>query len=66
MRTANPDMVRAVFAEDARFAMIDGREGPPRSHCGINSIEMLHDGDDWKVTQISDTRRQSDCPDPLG
>jgi hypothetical protein len=36
------------------------------SHCGINSIEMLHDGTGWKVTQISDTRRQSDCPDPLG
>jgi hypothetical protein len=35
------------------------------SHCGINSIEMLHDGTGWKVTQISDTRRQSDCPDPL-
>lgn len=116
MRTANPDMVRAVFADDARFAMIDRREGPPRvrvqsvdgwidaiassggswneqiydvrvtvdgdmasvwapytfylnggiSHCGINSIELLHDGSGWKVTQISDTRRQADCPDPLG
>lgn len=36
------------------------------SHCGINSIEMLHDGAGWKVTQISDTRRRTDCPDPLG
>ncbi len=116
MRTADSDLVRAVFAADARFAMIDTRESPPRvrvqsvegwigaignsggswdeqiydvevtvdgsmasvwapytfyrdgaiSHCGINSIELLHDGSGWKVTQISDTRRQSDCPDPLG
>jgi hypothetical protein len=36
------------------------------SHCGINSIEMLHDGGGWKVTQISDTRYRADCPDPLG
>lgn len=36
------------------------------SHCGINSIEMLHDAEGWKVTQISDTRRSEGCPDPLG
>ncbi|MBT8487356.1 MAG: nuclear transport factor 2 family protein [Gemmatimonadetes bacterium] len=116
MRTANPELVRAVFADDARFALVDTRDGAARvtvqgvdgwigaignsggswdeqiydvevivdgamasvwapytfyrdgaiSHCGINSIEMLHDGDGWKVTQISDTRRQSDCPNPLG
>lgn len=36
------------------------------SHCGINSIELLHDAEGWKVTQISDTRRGEDCPDPLG
>ena len=116
MRTANSDMVRAVFAADARFAMLDGRNGPAVvraqsvegwitsigssggswneriydldvrvdgtmasiwapytfyldgeiSHCGINSIELLHDAEGWKVTQISDTRRQEGCPDPLG
>lgn len=116
MRTANADMVREVFASEARFAMLDARSAPVTvraqsvegwlsaiadsngrwdeqvydvsalvdgsmasvwapytfyldgeiSHCGINSIEMLHDGTGWKVTQISDTRRQSDCPDPLG
>lgn len=116
MRTADPDLVRAVFAPDARFAMIDTRGNAAGvrvqavdgwigaigdsggswdeqiydvevavdgsmasvwapytfyrdgsiSHCGINSIEMLHDGSGWKVTQISDTRRQGDCPDPLG
>ena len=116
MRTADPGLVRAVFADDARFAMIDTRDGPAKvrvqsvegwigaignsagawdeqiydvevvvdgamasvwapytfylngsiSHCGINSIEMLHDGNGWRITQISDTRRQADCPDPLG
>lgn len=116
MRTSNAALVREVFASDARFAMLDSRDGPAAvrsqsvegwlsaiddsngrwdeqvydmearvdgsmasvwapytfymdgeiSHCGINSIEMLHDADGWKVTQISDTRRREDCPDPLG
>lgn len=116
MRTANAAMVREVFATDARFAILDAREGPASirsqsvdgwltgidgsggswdeqvyevrarvdgpmasvwapytfylngeiSHCGINSIELLYDAEGWKVTQISDTRRQEGCPDPLG
>jgi hypothetical protein len=116
MRRADPEMVRAVFAADARFAMVDAEESPATvsvqsvqgwldamgesegawdeqiydvqvavdgnmasvwapytfyldgaiSHCGVDSIEMLHDGAGWRVTQISDTRRQTDCPDPLG
>jgi len=116
MRTADAAMVRALFAADARFAMVSAREAPARvavqsvngwlaaiessggswdeqvydveakvdgnmasvwapytfyldgtiSHCGINSIELLHDGAGWKVTQISDTRRQESCPDPHG
>ena len=116
MRSSNSAMVRAVFAEAARFAVLDERNGPVAirsqsvegwlsaigssngswdervydmdarvdgpmasvwapytfyldgaiSHCGINSIELLHDADGWKVTQISDTRHTSECPDPLG
>ena len=116
MRTANPDLVRAVFAADARFAVLDTRNGPATvraqsvdgwigaiggsegkwdeqiydveikvdgamasawtpytfyldgeiSHCGINSIELLRDADGWKVTQLSDTRRRENCPDPHG
>lgn len=116
MRTADSEMVREVFAADARFTVLDSRNGPPTvraqsvdgwidaigssggswneqvydldarvdgpmasiwapytfyldgeiSHCGINSIELLHDAEGWKVTQISDTRREEDCPDPLG
>ena len=116
MHTANSDMVRAVFAADARFAVItttngsaaiaaqsvdgwidaiggsEGRwdeqvyeldirvdgdmasawvpytfylDGAVR-HCGINSIELLRDADGWKVTQLSDTRRTENCPDPHG
>lgn len=30
MRTANPGMVREVFAPDARFAVLDRRNGPAR------------------------------------
>lgn len=116
MRTADPDMVRSVFADDARFAVLADADGRSAirgqavdswieaigdsggrwdeqvydldvrvdgtmasvwapytfyldgsiSHCGINSIELLHDGEGWKVTQISDTRRREGCPDPLG
>ena len=116
MRTANSQMVRDVFASEARFAVIDSRNGPASirgqavdgwlgsiggsegkwdeqvydvevqvdgdmasvwapytfyrdgeiSHCGINSIELLRDADGWKVTQLSDTRKRADCPDPLG
>ena len=34
-------------------------------HCGVNTIELVKVGDDWKVTQISDSRRRENCPDPL-
>ena len=113
---ANPEMVRAVFAPEARFAVISTSNGPaviaaqtvdgwfeaiggsggrwdeqvydldidvdgdmasawvPYTfyfdgavrHCGINSIELLRDADGWKVTQLSDTPRTENCPDPLG
>jgi len=116
MRTANADMVRAVFSSEARFSVLSSRDGPAAirsqsvdgwigaignsggswneqvydldvrvdadmasiwapytfyldgaiSHCGINSIEMLRDAEGWKVTQLSDTRREGTCPDPLG
>lgn len=35
-------------------------------HCGINAIDLVRDGVGWKVTQIADTRRRENCPDPLG
>ena len=39
------------------------------SHCGVNSIELLRDQEGWKITQLSDTRRDpshcNGCPDPL-
>ena len=30
-------------------------------HCGIDSMELLHDGSGWKVTQLSDTQRREGC-----
>ena len=116
MRTADSTMVRSTLAPDARFAVLDTREGAATirvqgvdgwvsgiatssgswneqiydvnvlvdgalasvwapytfylngeiSHCGVNSIELLHTADGWKITQISDTRRGDGCPDPLG
>jgi len=116
MRAADPVMVAAVFADNARFAVVRSRDGLPAistqpvaewvgaigesggrwdeqiydvdiqlddnissawvpytfylegliSHCGVNSIELLLNGDNWEITQLSDTRRSEDCPDPLG
>jgi hypothetical protein len=34
-------------------------------HCGVNAIDLLRDGEGWKVTQVADTRRRDNCPDPL-
>lgn len=116
MRSANSIMVSAVFADDARFAVIRSKDGNPEittqpvfewigaigesggnwderiydvdihidgnvssawvpytfylegvlSHCGVNSMELLLNGDSWEITQLSDSRRTKDCPDPLG
>lgn len=35
-------------------------------HCGVNSIELLRAEEGWKITQVSDSRREEACPDPLG
>ena len=35
------------------------------SHCGVNTIEMVRVADEWKITQVSDSRRRENCPDPL-
>jgi SnoaL-like domain len=31
------------------------------SHCGVNSMQLMKVKGEWKITQISDTRRQKDC-----
>lgn len=31
------------------------------SHCGVNAFQLYKDGDDWKIIQITDTRRGKDC-----
>jgi hypothetical protein len=30
------------------------------SHCGVNAIQLFHDGESWKFMHIMDTRRQDD------
>ena len=34
-------------------------------HCGVNAIDLLRDTTGWKITQVADTRRRDNCPDPL-
>lgn len=31
------------------------------SHCGVNSFEMIKEGDNWLIVGISDTRRRKNC-----
>lgn len=33
------------------------------SHCGVNSFQLFHDGTDWKIIYLIDTRRRSRCKD---
>ena len=35
--------------------------GETFSHCGVNALHLHHDGAVWKITQITDTRRQEGC-----
>jgi hypothetical protein len=35
------------------------------SHCGIDAFDLLKVGGEWKITQLADTRRRENCPDPL-
>lgn len=34
------------------------------SHCGVNSFQLMNEQGDWKITQITDTRRKGNCVDP--
>ncbi len=31
------------------------------SHCGVNVFEMIHLSDGWKISNITDTRRKTNC-----
>jgi len=31
------------------------------SHCGVNAMHLIRKNGDWKILQIVDTRRKSDC-----
>ncbi len=38
--------------------------GDSFSHCGTNSITLFNSTDGWKLTGLTDTRRQNDCGIP--
>jgi len=31
------------------------------SHCGVNSFQLFHDGEQWKIIYLIDTRRKLGC-----
>lgn len=31
------------------------------SHCGVNAFQFMKDSEGWKIIQITDTRRKTDC-----
>lgn len=35
--------------------------GERRTHCGVNTFQLFHDGKVWRIFSISDTRRQTNC-----
>ena len=35
--------------------------GDKFSHCGIDAFHLMKDGDNWKISQIIDTRKKEDC-----
>lgn len=35
--------------------------GEKMSHCGVNAFHLFKGEKGWKITQITDTRRKSDC-----
>lgn len=36
--------------------------GPQFSHCGVDSITFFNDNGTWKIVQLIDTRRTTNCP----
>lgn len=30
-------------------------------HCGVNSFQLFHDGNAWKIIYLADTRRRENC-----
>lgn len=35
--------------------------GEKMSHCGVNAFHLFKGADGWKITQITDTRRRTNC-----
>ncbi len=39
--------------------------GDKMSHCGVNAFHLFKNAEGWKITQITDTRRRTDCQTEL-
>lgn len=35
--------------------------GEEMSHCGVDAFQLFNDGKNWKIIQITDTRRRTGC-----
>jgi hypothetical protein len=33
-------------------------------HCGVDAIQLAHDGDQWRIFHIADTRQEEGCEVP--
>lgn len=36
--------------------------GDELSHCGVNAMQLYRSADGWRIFQVADTRRRTDCP----
>lgn len=36
--------------------------GEEFSHCGVDAIQLAHDGTSWRIFQIADTQQREGCP----
>ena len=52
---ANRDAYDGVIIPSAKDSFFSGGD-----------LELLRDAEGWRITQLSDTRRTENCPDPLG
>jgi hypothetical protein len=55
VRVQMDDGMAQVWAPYAFY--VDGK----LRHCGVDAMELLRDAGGWKITQLSDTRRQEGC-----
>ncbi len=50
----------AVWTEYSFYA------GGKFSHCGVDAIQLARSGEGWRIIALTDTRRQTGCPEEAG